>query len=388
MSAPPIVVIGMGLAGTRCASTLRRIAPDRDVVLVGDERHEPYERPPLSKELLARTRDATQLTLPGARREQLRELGVDVRGDASVVAIGTNSVTLGCGAQLSASAIVLATGARPRRLVTACDPTRLHVLRSLDDAVRLREVLRPGRRLAIVGSGFIGAEVASTARAAGIDVTVIEAEPIPFARSLGGDVGAWLAQRWRGAGVDLRLGNGVEAITGGADVSVRVELADGTSVDADDVLVAIGTVPRDELFHEAFAGVGFAGAGIPVDAAGRTPIPGIWAAGDVALVATGAGGGSRRVEHWTDASFAAIRVAHDVAGLAAPRATAPYAWSDQFGMRLQVVGHPAGSLTTELEEHAVDTLLARYLDGSGRLHGVAAIGRAADVARYRGELAS
>jgi NADPH-dependent 2,4-dienoyl-CoA reductase/sulfur reductase-like enzyme len=388
MSRTPIVIVGMGLAGTRCATTLRRLVPGRPVVLIGDERHDPYERPPLSKELLARTREASDLVLPGARHDQLRTLGIDVRAGSTVVGIDQGAVVVGDGTRIDASAIVLATGARPRLLATPLDPARLHVLRSLDDAVRLRDALVPGRRLAIVGSGFIGAEVASTARAAGVDVTVIEAESAPFARSLGADVGTWLADRWRAAGVDLRLSCGVVELGRGTDAPVRIGLVDGTSVDADDVLVAIGTIPRDELFHAAFAGCGTPGTGIAVDPAGRTEVPGIWAAGDVALVDTGHGRLARRIEHWTDASSAAIRVARDIAGADAPARSAPYAWSDQFGVRLQVVGHPAGSLATELDDRTSDTLLARYVDPSGQLRGIAAVGRTADVARYRGELAA
>lgn len=388
MSADQIVVIGMGLAGTRCATTLRRLIPDRRIVLIGDERHEPYERPPLSKELLAGTRDAAGLVLPGAKSGQLRELGIEVHHDSSVVAIRPGEVSLASGERLQAEAIVLATGARPRTLATTVDPERHHVLRSLDDAVRLRDALEPGRHLAIVGSGFIGAEVASTARAAGVDVTVIEAAPVPFARSLGTDVGGWLVRRWLAAGVDLRLGQGVAAIELGVATPVRVRLADGATIDADDVLVAIGTSPRDELFHDACPGVGVPGTGIPVDAAGRTPVDGIWAAGDVALVATGSGNATRRVEHWTDAASAAIRVAHDIAGHAAPRGAAPYAWSDQFGIRLQVVGHPAGTLDADVDVRSDDAFLARYADAEGRLRGIAAVGLPADVARYRGALAA
>ncbi len=389
MSRDRVVVVGMGLAGTRCATTLRRLAPELEVVLVGDEHHDPYERPPLSKELLARTREADGLTLPGARAGDLRALGIDVLQRRSVTAIGQGRVELDDDTRLAARAIVLATGARPRALGAEVDPDRLHVLRSLDDALRLRAALVPGQRLAIVGSGFIGAEVASTARAAGIEVTVIEAEAVPFARSLGGAVGTWLGDRWRTAGVDLRLGTGVASIERGDEAAVRVVLADGARVEADHVLVAIGTVPRDELFHAAFgAGDSRAGAGIPVDASGRTAVDGVWAAGDVALVAGSSARPARRVEHWTDASAAAIRVAHDIAGLAAPRGTAPYAWSDQFGVRLQVVGHPSGALAPTIDERSDDTLLARYLDDDGTLHGIAAVGHPAHVARFRGELAA
>ncbi len=387
MTTDPVVVVGMGLAGTRCATTLRRLAPERRVVLVGDEPHDPYERPPLSKEFLARAREADDLTLPSARVEQLRDLGIDVRAGTRVDRLDAASVELSSGERLSASAIVLATGARPRELTTTLDPARLHVLRSVDDAQRLRGALATGRRLVIVGSGFIGAEVASTARAAGVEVTILEAEATPFARTLGPRIGDWLAARWQDAGVDLRTGCMVASIEPGDAAAACVRLEDGTRIDADDVLVAIGTTPCDSRFHAAFPGVGRPGAGIPVDAAGRTPITGVWAAGDVALVAM-PDGSSRRVEHWTDASTSALRVAHDVVGHALPTRTAPYAWSDQFGVRLQVVGHPAGHLDATLDAADPGTLLVRYHDDDGQLCGIAAIDRPADVARYRGALAA
>jgi 3-phenylpropionate/trans-cinnamate dioxygenase ferredoxin reductase subunit len=230
--------------------------------------------------------------------------------------------------------------------------------------------------------------VASSALARSVQVTIVEAEPVPFGRTLGADVGGWLTRRWRDAGVDLRTGTGVAAIRAGDAAPVAIELADGRLVEADDVLVAIGTVPRDELFHAAFAGLGDPGRGIPTDIDGRTPIDGVFAAGDVALVDRGNGTDARRLEHWTDAAGAAVRVAHAIAGATPPRSTTPYAWSDQFGIRLQVVGRTGDSLTRQVESLDADRMLVRYVDVAGTLRGVLGVGHPSDVARYRARLAA
>jgi NADPH-dependent 2,4-dienoyl-CoA reductase/sulfur reductase-like enzyme len=387
MTHASVVVVGAGLTGTRTALALRRHAPDARVVLLGDEARPAYERPPLSKEYLAHAREADALTLAGAQVAQLRERGIEVHLARRASRIDSGRVVLEDGRHLEADALVLATGARPRTLPATCDPARVHVLRSLDDARRLRDVLRSGQRLVVIGSGFLGAEVASTAHAQGVAVTMLEAATTPFERTLGRAVGGWLARRWRSVGIDLRVGAAVAGIVAGnGDAEAVVLLADGSRIAADHVLVAIGTVPNDELFHDAFAGIGSRMAGIPVDHAGRTPIPGIWAAGDVALVTAAGDPLARRTEHWTDAALAADRVARDIAGLDATERAAPYAWSDQFGVRVQVAGLAGAPLDARVEDAGDDTLLVHYLDAAGELRGVLGIGHPGYVARCRRDL--
>jgi NADPH-dependent 2,4-dienoyl-CoA reductase/sulfur reductase-like enzyme len=264
------------------------------------------------------------------------------------------------------------------------DPSRLHVLRTLDDAVRLRAALTDGVRLTIVGSGFVGAEVAATAAARGAEVTVLEAEPIPFGRTLGEQVGGWLVERWHEAGVTVRTGSAVHTIEQGVEAPVSITLADGSSVLSDHVLVAIGTVADDALFHEAHPGLGTIGRGIPVDEDGRSQVDGVFAVGDVALV--GAGASARRVEHWTDAAAGAIRLARLLARQPLGTRPVPYAWSDQFGLRVQVAGLIAADLEAVVDDASPRSLLVRYLDPNGRVRGVAGVGHAATIARYRGEL--
>lgn len=381
------VVVGAGLAGVRCALTLRRLDPERMIVLVGDEPHDTYERPPLSKEFLLGTRDHHDLRLAGCDRDALRDAGIDLRLGERVAGIEPGLVTLAGGEQLTTDSIVLATGARPRRIPISADPARVHVLRSLDDATRLRDAVTPGSRLVIVGSGFVGAEVAGSAHALGAHVTLVEAAPVPFERTLGATAGEWLVDRWREAGIDVRIGAPVAAIAhGGSDAPVRVSLAGDEELQADHVLVAIGTVPNDELFHEAFPAISAPGRGIPVDADGRTPIAGVYAVGDAALVHDDHSQAARRVEHWTDAAAGAQRLARVIAGHEPGARPAPYAWSDQFGLRVQVTGHVDPEWEVIVDEATADTLLVRYVDTAGRLRGVTAVGHAATVARYRGEL--
>ena len=225
-------------------------------------------------------------------------------------------------------------------------------LRTLDDALELRRELRPGRRLAVVGGGFVGAEVASTARTLGVEVSLVEAASTPFAQTLGPEVGELLASRWRAYGVDVR--------TGSRDVP-----------DADVVLAGIGAEPAGELLG---------GGTVQTDSCGRTAIPNVYACGDVASV------DGRRVEHWTDAAAQAAAVARAVLGREQPHDALPYFWSDQFGLRLQYVGFGAGWATLRLDG-GEDAFTARYFDRSGRLVAGLAANEPTSLALLRGELA-
>jgi len=381
------VVIGTGLAGVRCATTLRRLDPDRSVLLVGDELHDAYERPPLSKHYLIGSRSAPDLTLAGSRRNELTTAGIDIRAGMRAVALERGCVVMENGERVDGDQVVLATGARARRFPVHADADRMHVLRTLDDADRLRDALTPGCRLVIVGSGFIGTEVAASASERGAQVTLVEAAPIPFERTLGADAGIWLVDRWRRSGIELHIGTGVDEILDGDPTTAPlvVRLADGRLLPADHVLVAIGTIPNDELFHAAFPGIGSLGAGTPTDQDGRTAVDGVYAVGDVALVARDQTG-ARRVEHWTDAATGAIRLAQLLAGRSPGPRPAPYAWSDQFGLRVQVVGDVDPSYAAIIDDAGAESLLVRYLDAHGVLRGVAAVGHPRDVARYRQQL--
>ena len=328
-----VLIAGAGLAGARCAETLRSEGFDGRIVLAGEEPHPPYERPALSKELLAGTRHDVALRPWSFWAEQRIELrlatrvrAVDLRGRTAL--IGGDAVAW--------DALVLATGAR------LCRPNGL---RTLADALALREQLGPGVRLAIAGGGFVGTEVASTALALGSEVTLVEAAAAPFEALLGREVGAALAARYRAHGLDLRTGT--------------TELPPH-----DVVLYAIGVEPAREL-------VPWLGS----DACGRTVHPGVYACGDV----TGTG-------HWTAAAGQAAAVARAILGEERPYSEPPYVWSDQFGLRLQLVGEPRAAVRVELDGDD-DSFRARYLDGEGCLRAALLANRPREVAEARRELA-
>jgi NADPH-dependent 2,4-dienoyl-CoA reductase/sulfur reductase-like enzyme len=278
------------------------------------------------------------------------ECGIELRLGARVPAVDVDAW----------DAVVLATGARARALPGAL------TLRTHADAERLRDELLPGRRLAVVGAGFLGAEVASTAVGLGLSVTVVEAAAAPLERVLGPEVGLLLAARQRAHGVDLRLGVGVDRV-----LPDGVALLDGSFVAADVVVAAIGA--------EVDA--------VETDASGRTGRPGLYACGDVASWWRPSLGRRLRVEHWTSASGQGAAVARAILGEAEPYDEPPYFWSDQFGLRLQHVGHAGRWAAVELEGGG-DSFVARYLDVDGRTLAALAANRQGEVAVLRRELAA
>jgi 3-phenylpropionate/trans-cinnamate dioxygenase ferredoxin reductase subunit len=350
-----VLVVGAGLAGARCAETLRAEGFDGELVLVGEEPVPPYERPALSKELLAGTRTPDSLSLrpPGfwAEREITLVLGERVvRLDgAERLAVTDRGLGLQC------DAVVLATGAKPRKLPFAT-PSGVHVLRTLGDALALQAELASARRLAIVGGGFVGAEVASTAHDLGLEVTMLEAGETPFVTVLGADVGALLAERYRRHGVDMRTNALAAAFR--ADGSGRVcgiELADGSAVWCDVVLVAVGVEPERSLAI---------------------------ATTDAQLAGDAAGGPG----HWTSAAADGVAAARRILGLEPLPAQAPFFWSDQFGLRIQLVGDTRPAAAVEIEGHGSE-FVARYRAADGQLVAALAANRPREVAALRAELA-
>jgi 3-phenylpropionate/trans-cinnamate dioxygenase ferredoxin reductase component len=367
-----VVIVGGGLAGSRCADTLRSEGFEGRVVLVGDEPVPPYERPDLSKRYLAGERELNQLRPASHWADRGIELQLGRRAECLDLARRTYA------GGPPADALVIATGARARRLPGAA-PAGVLTLRTAADADRLRAELQPGRRLAIVGAGFVGVEVASTARALGADVTLIDVAPVPLAHALGEETGEVLAERYRAHGVDLRLGAGVSRlVVSTAGRVTGVELADGSLVRCDAALVAVGAAPASEL-------LGGDAAGIETDACGRTAHDGVYACGDVARSWRPSLGAHVRVEHWTSAAGQAAAVAHAILGEACPYDDLPYFWSDQFGLRLQHVGHPHGWEATEIEGDS-SSFCVRFHDAEGRLVGALVANRPGDVGALRREL--
>jgi NADPH-dependent 2,4-dienoyl-CoA reductase/sulfur reductase-like enzyme len=330
-----VAVVGASLAGLSAARALRSLGFDGRVVMVGAEQHPPYDRPPLSKDFLLGRVGVEDLALQAADDD----LDLDWRLGSPAVGLDTRSrtVSLASGDDLRADGVVLATGARARTLPGTRGLAGVHTLRTLDDAVALRESLGRGGPLVVVGAGFIGAEVASSARALGLDVTVVGADAAPLARVLGPDMGRVCAQLHADHGVRLLAGSGVAGFTGSGRVH-GVHLVDGRVLPADVVVVGIGAAPNVAWL----AGSGLDDpAGVRTGSDCATTIPGVVAAGDCAASYRPATGAAPPGGHWTNAREQGAVAAATL--LSAPPVDRPggtgYFWSHQYGVLIQFAGH-------------------------------------------------
>ncbi len=381
-----VVVVGASLAGVQAADTLRENGFDGRLVLVGAETHLPYDRPPLSKELLAGTgsADETGLRPAGHYASQGIELvlgttatGLDL--DRRVVHLADEGV-----APLPFDGLVIATGAVPRRLSGRSDLEGVHVLRTIDDCLAISAALDGSPRVVVVGAGFIGAEVAATCRGRGLDVTVVEALQVPLARAVGPAIGSALASLHREHGVALRTGVGVAGLEGAGRVE-RVALADGSAIDADLVVVGVGVSPQTAWLE---------GSGLTLDNgvvcdAACVAAPGVVAAGDVARWENRLFGGLMRIEHWTNAVEQGAAAANSLLATAAgeePQAFAPvpYFWSDQYGLRIQYVGASRpGDEMVVVDGSLDDRRFVAVYGRDGRIVAALAVGRARKLMAYR-----
>jgi 3-phenylpropionate/trans-cinnamate dioxygenase ferredoxin reductase component len=331
-----IVIVGASLAGLRAAETLRHEGYDGRLVIVGDEPHQPYDRPPLSKELLAGEWEPEQIAL---RKQPYDDLEVDLRLGRRATALDLDGrmVELDGDERLAFDGLVIATGARPRTLPDTPALDGIFVLRTMDDCLAIRSRLDVRPRVVVIGAGFIGSEVAATCRGRGLDVTVLEMLPVPMARAVGPVIGDVCGQLHRDYGVDLRCGVTVAGFEGRERVE-RVRLGDGGTIDAELVVVGVGVVPATDWLE---------GSGLTLDdgvVCDETCLaaPGIVAAGDVARWPNPLfDGESMRVEHWTNATEQGVAAARRL--LAGDTAAAafdpvPFVWSDQYDVKIQVVG--------------------------------------------------
>jgi NADPH-dependent 2,4-dienoyl-CoA reductase/sulfur reductase-like enzyme len=328
-----IAVVGASLAGLAAVRALRRQSFEGEIVVIGAERHRPYDRPPLSKDFLTGAASEADLALEADDEE----LGVRWRLGTPAARLdpGARAVVLAGGEEIRADGVVIATGARARRLPHSDGLAGVHTLRTLDDAIALRDALRGGGRLVVIGAGFIGAEAASSARALGLEVTVVETLPTPLAGPLGAEMGAVCARLHGDHGVRLLTGVPVTRLAGSGRVEA-VELADGTVLPADVVLAGIGAQPNVEWL----AGSGLAAdRGVVTDASGATGVPGVVAAGDCATSFSPHAGRHVRAEHWTHALEQPAAAVATLLGGTARAASPPYFWSDQYGVRIQFAGH-------------------------------------------------
>jgi NADPH-dependent 2,4-dienoyl-CoA reductase/sulfur reductase-like enzyme len=354
-----IAVIGASLAGLSAARALRAQGFDGELTVVGGEARRPYDRPPLSKEFLAGAVGDNDLALESDDDDLNAQWLLGTHATRLDPAAGV--VHLDDGSTVHADGIVVATGARARSWPGSERLAGVHVLRTVDDALALRDELRPGARLVVIGAGFIGAEVASTATKLGLDVTVVEAAPAPLAGPLGEQLGAAVARLHVEHGTRLLCGAPVAGLTG-SDRVTGVQLADGRQLSADVVLVGIGAVPNTEWLRDSPLELA---NGVVCDEGGATAIPNVVAVGDCAAWHEACLGRPHRVEHWTGAlERPAIAVATLLAGgrhNGAP-AKPPYFWSDQYGCRIQFAGiaRPDDQVTFEVGDLSEASFLAVY----------------------------
>ena len=358
------VIVGAGQAGAHAAVAMRMAGLAGPLILVGAEPHPPYERPPLSKAVLTDEPEPQPGWFYPAARYQ--ELAIELLTGVAAVAIDRAAarVVLADGRRLAYDRLLLATGGRARTL-SVPGGERALTLRTLDDARRLRALLKPGARVVCIGAGVIGLEVASSAHSRGCAVTVLEAAATPLGRAMAPEMAHWVADLHRAAGVSLQFGVSVAAIEKDA-----VLCADGVRVPADLVTAGIGMARNTQLAEDAGLAVD---NGIVVDAFGRTSADGVWAAGDVAAFWHPRLGRRLRLESWRHAQDHGLAVGRVMAGQSAPYDEVPWFWTDQHGRNIQVAGLPAEAARTVLRGGPTDaSFCAFHLDASGRV--VAATG--------------
>lgn len=388
MAADPIVVVGASLAGARAAEGLRRRGYDGPLTIIGAETHPPYDRPPLSKRVLdgtsATEEAAVETTALHVAEDQDLEwrLGTTATG----LDLDRRRIHLNDGTDVAFAGAVLATGAEPRVLPGFAGAEGVHVIRTLDDALALRAALEGIAKVVVIGAGFIGLEVAASCRARGLDVTVLEPQPVPLAHAIGPQVGEAVARMHRDHGVELRLGVTVRAPAGGPTRGVVID--DDEVVEAEVIVMGVGVIPTTKWLE---------GSGVDLDrgvvcdahlrvlSRGR-PVPGVVAAGDVARWADPRSATTIRVEHWTNAADQgehAARTLLDPAG-AEPYDPVPYVWSDQYGTKLQLVGLPDRDDDTHVVEGTPGEgkWLVAY-GREGRLVAAVGAGRPAQVMKLR-----
>ncbi|MGV9194636.1 NAD(P)/FAD-dependent oxidoreductase [Microbacterium sp. MC2] len=332
-----MVIIGGGVAGGTAAATLRREGFEGDVTLIAEEPHPPHQRPPLSKGYLAGTEDIDAVLLHPA--DWYAEHGIDLRQGVTATRLdpSARTVALADGATLTYDSVLLATGASPRPLpIPGADLPGVHMLRRIEDSEALAAALRAGdKRLVVIGSGWIGMEVAATARGFGNTVTVIGREAVPLANAIGTRFGQLFCGVHRAHGVDVRTEAGVEAITG-TDRADGV-VVDGETVPADLVLIGIGATPNTALAEAAGLRVS---DGIHVDSGLHTSAPGVFAAGDVANPYHPVIQRHLRSEHWANALGTGKVAARSMRGLRARFDEIPYFYTDQFDLGMELSGYP------------------------------------------------
>lgn len=382
MNSGAIVIVGAGQAGGWAATTLRERGYAGRVVLLGDEPHAPYERPPLSKAVLGGHAPADSTELFSAERLAALNVAFQPGVAATRLRLADKQVDTSDGASIAYDKLILCMGGRPVvPPLPGIDHAGVYVLRTRDDALRLRAQLGPDKHVLIVGGGWIGLEVAATARQAGTQVTVLEQAQRLCARSVLPSVSAYLAAMHATAGVNLMLGASLLAVHAQADGRPVAELADGTRIAAHAVVLGVGLQANDALAREAGIACQH---GVLVDEYCRTSAPDVYAAGDVAVSMHADAGGAVRLESWQNAQDQGSAAALSTLGEAAPYLPSGAVWSEQYDAMVQIVGFPALAASEVLRPQAdARALLSVALDASGRVVAGVAVNAARDLRQLR-----
>lgn len=390
-----VVVVGASLAGLRACETLRQEGFDGAITLVGDETEVPYDRPPLSKKVLAGEWEPDRVRL--RKPDDFASLNLQWRLGARAAGLDTtgHSLSLADGSSVQYDAIVIATGASPRRLPGQPALHGVVEVRTLQQSLHLRDLVADGTaRVVVIGAGFIGLEVAATARQKGCAVTVLEGGPAPLIRGLGAEMGEAVASVHARNGVSVRCGVQVAAIEGHDGTVTGVRLADGSVAPADVVVVGVGVSPATEWLDDSGLSLR---DGIVCDATLNAGVPGVYAAGDCArwpnLAFEGHDDVEMRVEHWTNAAEQGAAAARNLLAVARgeqpqPYRSVPFFWSDQFDSRIQFVGRAHGGDDVHVFAGSTDGAFAALYGWEGRLRGALGVSMPKMVMPFRALLAA
>ncbi|UXA11464.1 FAD-dependent oxidoreductase [Mycobacterium sp. SMC-8] len=385
MTIERLVIVGGSLAGLRAVEAARKAGHQGSITLIGAERHLPYDRPPLSKEFLDELEPGVEALIPFFRRDDVfaDELGVELLLGEPATKLDVDRKVVHVGArEVGYDALVIATGSQLRTLPGSEHLEGVRGLRTLDDSLAIRAALGAGARTVVIGAGFIGSEVASSAQKRGVEVTIVEAQPTPLVRATGTEMGAAIAGLHERNGTRLLCGTGVKSVEGEGRVE-RVVLTDGTVLEADLVVVGIGVSPHTEWLEGSGLTID---NGVVCDETLWTGVPGVYAAGDVSNWLNPMFGVRQRMENWTAAAeqgAAAARNALDPEN-AKPYATVPYFWSDWYGSRIQFVGVPNADevLLVDGDTSQDDKWTALYRRGD-RLVGALTVNGQTVIMKYR-----
>lgn len=380
-----MVIVGGGLAAARLAEQLRKSEFAGPVTIVSDEAHLPYDRPPLSKDVLHAGKTLQDVALRPAEFYTDNDITLRLGSSARSLDTVARTLTLADGGELSYDDVVIATGLVPKRIPSLPDLDGIRVLRSWDEAVALREHAAAARRAVVIGAGFIGCEVAASLRTLGVAVTLVEPQPAPLAAVLGETIGQLVARLHRAEGVDVRTGVGVSAVHGADGHVTGVLLTDGTELPADLVVVGIGSRPATAWLDGS--GVALAAdGGVLCDGSGRTSVAHVWALGDVASWPD-ATGHQVRVEHWSNVAEQARVLVPAMLGQQPPQlVVVPYFWSDQYDVKIQCLGEPEATDTVHVVADDGRKFLA-YYERDGVLVGVVGGGMPGKVMKTRAKIA-